>query len=860
MAFYNFYNLLLVILVIVILVRLNRYNKESKDNLKNLEDKIDRLQKFIIEQKTPASEPAIVAEKITEEVLPIVEEPIPAIIATIVPTVIPIPETIVEEEIIPELEPEYSFAEEEFIVADEKLSTTVRFTNDGYPAKVLPEKETVKKYVEPQKPWLQKFKEENPDIEKFIGENLINKIGILILVLGISFFVKYAIDKNWINEPARVGIGLLAGALVLGVAHRLKANYKVFSSVFVAGAFAIFYFTIAIAFQEYHLFSQTVAFAIMVIITIFSSFISISYNRQELGALSLIAGFAVPYMVSTGDGNYLVLFTYIAILNIGMLLISYFKKWNVVTVLAFVFTCVLFGGWWVSRTAPAEVPHFGAFVFCTLFYVIFSIAIVINNLRSKGTFSQIQYFMIVANTFFYFGMGLSIIDSWGLSTKGLFTVALGIYNLIFATVLYRKFGLNKNAVYLLLGLTLTFATLTIPIQFKGNYITLFWACEAVLLFWLATKSKIDIFKWSGAIVQVLMLVSLMMDWNNNYTYTRDSGTLIQPIFIVGLVAIVSLFYTYHLLKKNNEPTRFFDFTFYPAIYRQVVFVVGIVVSYFVGILETQYLATIHNDSEASITSYTAVYHYLFSIVLIYLLLKKDSMILKKGAVMLGIFNVIIYIFLFSSLPIKDLQGELFKPERNFSAYLVHFVLLFTNVFYLYLLIKNTLKLPAFPEFKTKYALWVLSIFAVVILSQELIVQGVFLNSGITAERWLPLTKMDINSEAYFHLHADFLTSISRLKTQIVKVGFPILWGVISFLLLIVGIKRDWKQLRIIALSLLGITIIKLFMYDINDASETGKIIAFILLGVLILIISFVYQKLKKLVSDQPKNTEDEEIK
>ena len=228
--------------------------------------------------------------------------------------------------------------------------------------------------------------------------------------------------------------------------------------------------------------------------------------------------------------------------------------------------------------------------------------------------------------------------------------------------------------------------------------------------------------------------------------------------------------------------------------------------------------------------------------------------------MLGIFNVIIYIFLFSSLPIRDLQGELFTPERNFSAYLVHFVLLFTNIFYLYLLIKNTLKLPAFPEFKTKYALWVLSIFAVVILSQELIVQGVFLNSGINAERWLPLTRMDVNSEAYFHLHADFLTSISRLKTQIVKVGFPILWGVISFLLLIVGIKKDWKQLRIIALSLLGITIIKLFMYDINDASETGKIIAFILLGVLILIISFVYQKLKKLVSDQPKNTEDEEIK
>lgn len=860
MEFFSIYSLAIVVLLIVILTKVNTFTKTSKENLQKLEDKIDRLQKFLAEQKSVDSDPVVVPEKIIEEILPVVEEPILAVI----PTIIPAPEPIIQEEIIPEItqeiEPEYSFAEEELWVAEEELSSSVHFTKDDSPTEIIPEKEIFKKHIEPQKTWLQKFKEENPDIEKFIGENLINKIGILILVLGISFFVKYAIDKNWINEPARVGIGLLAGALVMGVAHRLKTNYKAFSSVFVAGAFAIFYFTIAIAFQEYHLFSQTVAFAIMVVITIFSAFISVSYNRQELGVMSLIAGFAVPFMVSTGEGSYVVLFTYIAILNIGMLLISYFKKWNIVSVFAFLFTCTLYLTWWNNWSAPTTVPYLGAFIFAALFYLIFSIGTVINNLRSKGTFSKIQYFMIVANTFFFFGMGMVIIGNWKLDIQGLFTVALGIYNLVFAIVLYRRFGLDKNAIYLLLGLTLTFATLTIPIQFKGNYITLFWACEAVLLFWLAKKSKIDIFKWSAAIVQALMLVSLMMDWEHTYTSAGNAGTLIQPVFVVGLVAVVSLFYTYFIFKKDNQPTTFFEFTFYPAIYRKAIFVLGIVFSYFVGILETHYIATIFNESFAAIASYTAVYHYLFSIVLIRVLLKKESTILKKGSLILGIFNVVIYIFLFSALPIREIQGELFKQVRNFAVYFMHFVFLFTNIYFLYLLIKNTIKQPVFPEFKTKYALWILSLVVIVMLSQELMVQGVFLNSGITAERWLPLTTMDVTSEAYYNLHEDFLMTISRLKTQIVKVGFPILWGVISFILLIIGIKKDWKQLRINALSLLGITIIKLFLYDINDASETGKIIAFIMLGVLILIISFVYQKLKKLVSDQPKNSEDEEVK
>ena len=82
----------------------------------------------------------------------------------------------------------------------------------------------------------------------------------------------------------------------MAIAHKLKKNFAAFSSVLVAGAISIFYFTIAIAFHEYQLFSQTVAFAIMIVITAFSVLVSVSYNRQELAVLSYIGGFAVPFM------------------------------------------------------------------------------------------------------------------------------------------------------------------------------------------------------------------------------------------------------------------------------------------------------------------------------------------------------------------------------------------------------------------------------------------------------------------------------------------------------------------------------------------------------------------------------------
>ena len=134
-------------------------------------------------------------------------------------------------------------------------------------------------------------------------------------------------------------------------------------------------------------------------------------------------------------------------------------------------------------------------------------------------------------------MGLTIIHDWELQIKGLFTLSLAVYNLTYASILYKKFGFDKTAIYLLIGLTLTFVTLTIPIQFKGNYITLFWAAEAVLLFWLSQKSKINGFKFGAIIVQFLSIFSLVIDWGQKYLLSQDDflPILSNGIFITGLV-------------------------------------------------------------------------------------------------------------------------------------------------------------------------------------------------------------------------------------------------------------------------------------------------------------------------------------
>ncbi|MFV0541045.1 MAG: DUF2339 domain-containing protein [Aestuariibaculum sp.] len=719
---------------------------------------------------------------------------------------------------------------------------------------------TDKKPIAPQKKsWFEKFRENNPDLEKFVGENLINKIGILILVLGISFFVKYAIDRDWINEPARVGIGILAGALVMMVAHRLKKNYAAFSSVLVAGAISIFYFTIAIAFHDYQLFSQTVAFAIMVVITAFSAFVSVAYNRQELAVLSLIGGFAVPFMVSTGEGNYMVLFTYITILNIGILAIAYFRKWNIVSILSFLFTSILFVSWFVKEMFEnTEFPHKGAFAFATLFYFMFSVLIVLNNVRNNGKFSIWEYGIIIANTFVYFGLGLSIINDLDLPLKGAFTLSLAAYNLIYGFVLYRKFGIDKKAVYLLIGLVLTFVTLTIPIQFEGNYITLFWAAEAVLLLWLSQKSKINLFKIGALIVQFLAIISLFIDWVKYYLDNDDDLTLVfNPIFITGLVVVASLVGAYFLLKKKPETTQDSKAHIFIKLHRIVVTVAALVIGYFVGIFEVGYQADVYYRNNYSEIAFPVAYHFVYSTALVYFGLKSKTVVLQQLASCFAFFNILLYVGWFHLLPSGEALHNIADKTDSDIAFYLHYIVLMCMAYFMFVLIKQVVGKPSMPIFKFKAVLWVLVFLCVFILSNELMVHFVYSVEPESVYKIIGEQYKD-----YEDVEARYYTDIfvvedtlGQIKQQVIKIGYPILWGVLSFMLLIIGIKRQWKQLRIIALALLGITIIKLFVYDINNVSETGKILAFTLLGVLILIISFVYQKIKKLVVDETENND-----
>ncbi|RDV13168.1 DUF2339 domain-containing protein [Pontibacter diazotrophicus] len=675
---------------------------------------------------------------------------------------------------------------------------------------------------------------DNLDWEKFIGENLINKLGIAILVLGIGFFVKYAIDQEWINEVGRVAIGILAGGALLGVAHRLRKDYQAFSSVLVGGGMAVLYFTVAIAFHEYQLFSQTVTFLLMVGITGFTIFMSIAYNRIELAVLALVGGFASPFMVSTGEGNYVVLFIFILILNLGILVLAYFKKWNLLHIIAYVFTIILYGGWLSTRViGEPDPPYIGALVFATLFYLVFFGMNIINNIKESRRFTAPEIMMLLSNTFLYYSAGMyALANVAGGAYQGLFTAAIAVFNFVFAYLLYQRQSTDRNLVYLLIGVVLTFLSLTAPVQLEGNFITLFWALEAVLLLWLSQKSGIKLIRTASVVVLALMLFSLIIDWSiYSIPLQAPLNIVFNKVFITGIVAVMAMAATFWLLRREDDEEAPVLFSFLPVrLYRTLVAVVFALTFYVVLLLELHYQLDRFGLSFGTQSFIFGLYNYLYLLGLLLGSKRMHNARFRLAAGILATIGIITYLAVLHPITIETRNLYLLGQGETFGSFLLHYLPLVLVLAMLAVLVRQE---TGFRNKAGKAALWALSFVAVFIASAEL-------------EHIALLSLHEPNA------------SIAPLLVQIRKIGFPILWGISSFVLMMIGMQHKLKTLRIISLSLFFLTLAKLFLFDIRGISEGGKIAAFICLGMLLLVVSFMYQKLKVLILEDDTNATPQE--
>lgn len=705
--------------------------------------------------------------------------------------------------------------------------------------------ETVEQEVSPTNPLVTN---RQSNIEKFIGENLINKIGIAITIIGVAIGTKYAIDHELISPLTRIILGYIFGAALLGIAIKLKPKYENYSAVLLSGAMAILYFITFSAYNFYSLIPNIVAFILMVLFTIFTVLASISYNRQVIAHIGLVGAYAIPFLLSDGSGKVVVLFTYMSIINCGILFISFKRDWKSLFYSAFLLSWLIYISWYVFSytTAKYMVP---ALVFLLVFFITFYLMVLAFKLLKKEPFKGADTLMLLSNSFIFYGFGYSILNPHPTTEHflGLFTVLNGLFHFIAGIIIYRSKIGYSNLYYLVVGLVLVFITIAIPVQLNGNWVTLLWAGEAAILFWIGRTKKIPFYESLSYPLMVLAFFSIIHDWMFTYTsyFPEDPHTKIIPVlnihFLSSLLFVGAFgFITHNRYRKPVTEDKEQNKESFLKQSANVMIPTILIISLYYGIrIEiASYFSQLYRDSgiklaEHNFRHYNVNFVYykhiwilnytMFFVTILGFINLKNFKSKMFGFVCLGLMLFSLILFLTTGLlTLSDLGSNYAERHVNgldstgiFSVIIRYITLGFVSLLLLcgYKLIKQE-----FMQIKnTKFFDLLLHVICVWVLSSELVY-------------WLNMNNAD--------------TSF--------KLGLSILWGAYSLFLIFMGIHKHKKHLRIGAIILFGITLIKVFLYDLSSMNTIAKTIIFVSLGVLLLIISFLYNKYKHIIFDEDK--------
>lgn len=690
-------------------------------------------------------------------------------------------------------------------------------------------------------------------LEKFIGENLINKIGIVILIIGVAIGVKYSIDNDLISPLTRVILGYVAGISLLGIGLKLKKNYLNYSAVLVSGAMTIMYFTTFTAYSFYELIPQLLTFALMFIFTAFTVIAALNYNKQIIAHLGLVGAYAVPFLLSDGSGSALVLFSYIAIINIGILIIAFKKYWKAVYYVSFALTWLVYAVWFFADYDP-EIHFNIALGFASLFFLIFYVTFLGYKLKRKEEFAASDVILVLLNSFIYYGFGYAILsdNETGAQLLGVFTLGNAVIHFVVSGIIFRRKMEQKSLLYLIAALVLTFITIAIPVQLDGNWVTLLWVAEAALLFWIGRNRALPVFEHIAYVLMILAVLSLFHDWYDAYLsdifFAYDDLPELKAVlnitFASSIVFILAFAFINYVntktkdeavLAKNNFIRLLFSFLM-PAILIFVIYMaVRLEIEYYFKHLYQQSAIEITQDGRdypttyqnQDIRNYKSIwvlnFTLLFLSILAFLNLKKlKNSIL--GYITLGLSILAILVFLTQGLyVISELRESFIDQETvtyfkhgtfNIAIRYISLAFLGVAMYVTHLFIKKNISNKGL---KITFNL-LLQVVLIWVVSSELL-------------HWMDMAD---SSQQY-------------------KLGLSILWGVYSLLMIVFGIWKNKQYLRIAAIVLFGITLIKLFFYDLTSLNTLSKTIVFVALGILLLVISFLYNKFKTKIEEGNEN-------
>lgn len=674
-------------------------------------------------------------------------------------------------------------------------------------------------------------------MEYAVASQWLLRIGIVILVVGVGFFLKYSIEHGFLGPSARVALSTVTGLTMLVVGTQLLGRkYHVFGQGLMGGGLATLYFSVYAANSFYGLIDPLPAFALMGAITILAGGIAIWFDSMLVAVLGIIGGYGTPIMLSTGVVNFPGLFGYMLILGIGVLAICFWKNWLLVNYLSFFATYGLF---FAAMVDYQQSYFWEVFPFLVAFFVQFSTMTFLYKIVREAKSNLLDLLALLINAGVFFAVGHQMIDQmYGRHWVAALSLSLTAFYISHVAYFLRRRLVDRELLVSFLGLAAFFLAITMPLVLSREWITASWAIQAVVLLWVAQKLGSEFVRHVSYLLFAIVLVRFgVYDLNRNFgqvaiadmpgqTYFRE---LLERAIAFG-VPIASFGVAYRMLSMQaarasdtgERATAVGRENDVPAwlgaslAVRALVVVAAVMLLLYLHLELNRTVGYLYAPARLPVLTILWVG---FCVLVLLEFLRRPSEVLS--VVLLGaVGTVVIKLFLWDLPSWSMTEQLLYHGDYSFRDAALRLI-----------------DFAAVIGFLTA---------AYVTLTGRVAAAQVRPIMGFTGLALLFVyATLEVNTFFYFYV------------PDMQFGGVSILWSIFALAFIMRGIAKNKAMLRYLGLGLFAIVSVKVFFVDLDQLDQFYRIVAFVLLGVLLLAGSFGYLRYrdKFLLQAEPRQDE-----
>jgi uncharacterized membrane protein len=642
----------------------------------------------------------------------------------------------------------------------------------------------------------------NRDLEFKLGGKFFTIVGAVAVLFGVGFFLRFAFEQNLITETMRVVLGVLAGFVLIGLGDFLRRKYANYGQILQGTGVGILYLSVFAAYAFYGMLNQPSAIVAMSVVSISGAFLALRANSQPLAGVAQFGAYLTPFLLGLSGEDPNRLFIYVAIVNVGVLLIAMWKLWRGLTLGSLVGSAIVYVAW---HSQYYDGIHWTQPLFyLTLFYLTFLTVNIYRYFVEKTKSDENDLALVIFNPMFYFLAGYALMHPAHPDYVGIFAFLLG--------ALYVALGLgisqdNPDAKIFHFGVAGVMFFIGIPIQFDKQWVTLGWAAEALLFMYYGLYKNLKGLQAVAHVVFMIATVRLMVLDSTNIqgTLAVFNGRALSFIAAAGILALAA-YWNYR--QANKIPA-------------------GVTVQKGFEVLAIQAHAALVVWLGLEITKFGDAHW-----------MGITWSVLAAAALYVGISakNFELRVLSYATALLAAVKVVLFDSEIGSIA-------TFQPVF--------NMRVVSFMVTAVILSVMLAAIRKnrVVLAQQE---SDVVPKSLFMVINLMLLWILSLEVSSYFdkQIHQAELTNRqTRSLLNLQRASLSIAWSLYAGALLVLGIVKKSVAARLVSIALFAIVIFKVFLYDTSNLSNFYRFVSFISLGVILLLAGYLYNRYKDRIAE-----------